>query len=961
MNRKEVKTASNASLLPGRKKSSLASRPLLKETLLLFILLFCPLYSYAFSIKGLVRDQGSKEPLPGVNVIIPNSSLYAVTDVNGSFEMKNVPEGTYSLKITYIGYKAQLLEAVKVQKNQEPDLQIELVPEEMQLTGVTVVAERKQNTEAAMVEAQKNSRVVENGVSSQQITRTQDRNASEVIRRVPGISIIEDRFIVVRGLSQRYNNVWVNGTAVPSTEADSRAFSFDIIPSSQLDNMVIVKSPAPEYPADFSGGFVKIQTKDIPSRNELSVSYSTGLNTVTHFKDFLYNPGSFTDFLGFDNGRRSMKDVPASFLKDTDYAAVDRASKSGFNTNWSVKSKTPLPDQKFNLGYNYRKDFEFGQTFALLSALNYGYTERIINDIQNVRYSIYDTRNDEPDPVYQYTDHQHTARATVGAMLNLTYQLDKRNKLELKNIFNQIGQNRYTTRKGVQFLSGEYLQEKQEYNYHSRTTYSGQLSATFLRDWGKLDWEAGYSYANKREPDRRFINRQQNDVQGDPYYGQMETEPTDISRDFNALNEHIVSTGGNYTRDFKFLNLEPTVKGGVYGEYRTREYTNRSFNYQWNVSAWPGFGYEDVVNGILQEQNYGVDKLYVHEETDNRNSYKGHNLLGAAYLALNIPVQQFTIYAGVRFESSHMTLRNNTTIHGTGTSDTELNHNDLFPSVNISYKIGEKQLVRVAYAASVNRPEFREVSPSTYYDFELFSFVKGNRNLKNAYIQNLDLRYELYPGGAGETVSFALFYKHFKNPIEWTYLDAGGTYTYTFENANSADNYGMELEIKKNLAFIGLEGFTWLFNGALISSKVHFDDKSLEKDRPMQGQSPYLVNTGLFYTHPEIGFSAGLLYNRIGKRIVGVGRVDTSQGGSINNDIPDAYEMPRDVIDLSISQKIGKRVEVKAALRDLLNGKVVFRQFPKFYDENGMLQEREQTTKKYKPGSTVTLSVSVNL
>ncbi len=960
MNRKKETNGASA-LYIGEKERGKTPKNQWKRACLLVFTALCATLTHAYSIKGIVTDAENKEALPGVNVVIPNSSLYAVTDMNGAFEIKNVREGTYSIKVTYIGYKAQNLHDIKVRKNTQEDLHIELVPENTQLEAVTVIGQRKQNTEAAVVEAQKNSRTVENGVSSQQIARTQDRNASEVIRRVPGISIIEDRFVIVRGLSQRYNNVWINGAAVPSTEADSRAFSFDIIPSSQLDNMVIVKSPAPEYPADFTGGFIKIQTKDIPAQNGFSMAYTTGINTATHFKDFLYNPGSGTDFLGFDNGMRSIKEVPSTYMNDNDLVAVDKASKYGFNNDWQIKSKTPLPDQKINLSYNYRKELKGGKTFAMLSALNYSYVERIVNNIQNARYSIYDSKNDEPDPVYEYTDNQYISRATLGGMLNLTYRLNNRDKLELKNIVNQIGQNRYTTRKGTQFLSGEYLQEKEEYSYSSRTTYSGQLAGTFLRDWGKMDAEAGYSYANKREPDRRFINRQENDVQGDPHFGQMETEPTDISRDFNSLDEHIVSAGGNYTRDFDFMQLKPTLKSGVYGEFRTRDYTNRSFNYQWDVAKWPELGYRDPVNGILLEENYGIHKLYVHEETDNRNSYKGNNLLGAAYLAFNIPIQKFNIYTGVRFESSNMTLTNNTTIHGTGTSETELRDNDFFPSINVSYKFNEKHQIRAAYATSINRPEFREVSPSVYYDFDLYSFVKGNPNLKSAYIQNVDLRYEIYPGGAGETVSLGLFYKHFKNPIEWTYIDAGGTYTYTFENAGSADNFGIELEVKKNLAFIGLEDFTWLFNGALISSQVNFDDNSLEKDRPMQGQSPYLVNTGLFYNNPKIGFSAGALYNRIGKRIVGVGRVDTSQGGSINNDIPDAYEMPRDVIDLSISQKIGKRVEIKAAARDILNQNVVFKQFPKYYDENGTLQEREQTTKSFKPGSNISLSVSVNL
>jgi outer membrane receptor protein involved in Fe transport len=266
--------------------------------------------------------------------------------------------------------------------------------------------------------------------------------------------------------------------------------------------------------------------------------------------------------------------------------------------------------------------------------------------------------------------------------------------------------------------------------------------------------------------------------------------------------------------------------------------------------------------------------------------------------------------------------------------------------------------LRLAYGKSVNRQEFREVSPSSYYDFDLFSYVRGNKKLKQAYIQNFDFRYEIYPAN-GEMVSFALFYKRFTNPIEWTFIDGGGTYTYTFENANQADNYGVELDMKKNLDFIGLPDLSLSFNGALIRSKVVFDENSMEHDRPMQGQSPYLVNTGLFYQRDKLNM--GLMYNIIGKRVVGIGRSDNSQGGSIDNDVPDMYEMPRHSLDLSFSYKLGEHIELSLGVRDILASPFVFKQFPKFTNGDEKVHQREQTTKEYKTGQNFSLSLKINL
>ena len=245
------------------------------------------------------------------------------------------------------------------------------------------------------------------------------------------------------------------------------------------------------------------------------------------------------------------------------------------------------------------------------------------------------------------------------------------------------------------------------------------------------------------------------------------------------------------------------------------------------------------------------------------------------------------------------------------------------------------------------------MSPSVYYDFDLASHVQGNVDLKSCYIQNIDLRYEIYPS-KGEMISLAAFYKHFSNPIEWTYTVAGGTsLVYSYENAKSADNVGVELDIRKRLDIIGMPDFSLSLNGTLIYSRVKFDDNSLHENRPMQGQSPYLVNAGLFYTHPCNRLNVSLLYNRIGKRIIGVGRSEGTTGSDENARVPDSYEMPRDVIDLAVSKKIGKHFELKANIRDLLAQKVSYKQFAETKTKDGTEKEVEQVTKQYKPGRNI--------
>ena len=921
----------------------------------LLLLLAFSLESIAGIIKGTVIDKQTKEPLTGATIQIINTNTGAVSNMDGNYSL-NLKNGIYTLNIKYIGYKTIEIKDIKV--GAETIINIEMEADTQTLGDVTIVAKAKKNTELSVISDQRRSLVVQSGVSSQQISKTQDKDASEVIRRVPGVSIIDERFVMVRGLSQRYNNVWINGSAVPSSEADSRAFSFDIIPSSQLDNMTIVKSPAPEYPADFTGGFIMINTKDMPDENSFSVSIGGGINDRTHFKDFNYNQGSKTDFLGFDNSLRSLPNGIDTSMKTFDGKAIDLLNNN-LNNDWTIKNKTPMSDLKLNLAYNHHWEAESGRKYGLLAAVNYSNTYKTYLDMENSLFGTYDFAHDQSNYLRKSTDNQYNNDVRVGAMLNLTFiPRNSRNRYEFKNIFNQLGKNKYTSRKG--FNAQSDYEESSEYYYSSRTTYNSQFTGKHTLEQAKLDWSAGYAYTNRNLPDRRRILLSDASLYGRD--AMWVNTGNDISREFSQLNEHILSANVNYMQDFTLGSITPTLRAGAYGEYRTRDYNTRYFFYNWNVSnnSLPqDFQYLDPTTELLTNGNYGENKLHMFEEIKKRNNYSGNNQLYAGYLAFQIPVGKLDIYAGVRFEHNNMELISNLSDTKDNKESRFYKNNDFFPSLNTCYKFNEKHQLRLSYGKSVNRPEFREVSTSVYDDFDLASPVMGNKDLQSAYIHNIDFRYEYYPT-SGELISLALFYKRFNNPIEWTYTVTGGTeLTYSYENAHRATNYGIELEIRKNLDFIGLRNFSWSFNGALIKSEVQFAEGSLEKDRPMQGQSPYLINTGLFYQNSRLGTSAGILYNRIGKRIVGVGRSSNTTGDN-NNTVPNSYEMPRNTFDFTFAQKFAKRWEVKFSVRDILAEKVAFKQFVDVPTTNGT-REQEQIVKLYQPGRNFNLSISFNL
>lgn len=913
--------------------------------------------TWAQQIKGVVIDQKSKETLIGAVVTVDGTNVKAITNIDGSFLIDGMKKDkTYTLYINYVGYKTQKIDGVQAK---DADQVIALQPDEQQLKEVTVTAVERRNTDAAMIQVAKNSPVIVSNVSAQEISRTQDTNAGEVIRRVPGVSLIDDKFVMVRGLSQRYNNVWVNGGAVPSSEADSRAFSFDIIPSSQIDNLTIVKSPTAEYPADYSGGFIIVNTKEIPAENSFNIAVGGNWNTSSAFQNFSYSKGSGTDFLGFDNGLRSLNggihadlnpQLDANGKPVGDYATS--LLGNGFNNDWLTKNKKPLGDLKLAASLNQRWMLG-GRTLGMLAALNYTNEYRTYENMENNLYGIYDAANDKPNYLRHSVDDQYNNNVRLGAMLNFTFlSKDGNHKYQLKNIFNQLATSRYTWRDGVSAQSN--LERSAEYYYRSRTTYNGQLTGkhTFTSD--ALDWSIGYAYANRHLPDRRryLID----DALESGVYAL--STGNDISREWTQLDEHILSLGVNDKHHFKFGNFEPDLQVGAYGEYRSREYQTRNFIYNWNVSDnnMPSdFRHSDIPTLLSSEANMGYDKLYLLEEKQMRNNYRGHNTLGAGYLALSLPFGKLGIHAGVRFEHNDMELISNSRDYEKSESSRHYKTDDVFPSLNTTYKINDQHQVRLSYGRSINRPEFREVSSSVYYDFDLASNVQGNTELKNCYVDNLDLRYEWYPS-RGELISLAVFYKHFDSPIEWTYTVAGGTdLIYSYKNAKSANNYGVELDIRKNLGFIGLKDFSWSFNGALIKSKVQFEKGAKEEDRPMQGQSPYLINTGIFYKNAPLKMDIALLYNRIGKRIIGVGRSEGSTGDDSNSRVPHSYEMPRNTIDFSLAKKFGEHLELKLNVRDLLAEKIYYKQFADVTYSDGSKKEVEEIARCYKPGRNIGL------
>lgn len=920
------------------------------------------------SLEGTVIDKKSRETLVGAQVMLEGTTIGAVTNFDGHFVIENIKPGTYNVRVTYISYNQVVFEKISFASNKQVQLNVEMEEATISLGDITVTATRRQGSDVSVISAIKSSLISSNGISNQQIQRSQDRDASEVVKRVPGVTIVDDRFVIVRGLGQRYNSVWLNNASAPSSEADSRAFSFDIVPSSMIENMMIYKTPAPELPGDFSGGFIKLSTKDVPESNSYSISIGTSVTPGTSFKDFYKYQGGKTDWLGFDDGSRKL---PAIFPEDLRTVGKNDQVLLGrmLNKNWVATPNSASPDLRlsFNMAHRFQlKKIIIGE----VTALNYSNT-RSFDQVENNNYGVYRFDIDKPGYDFAFNDQAYKNTAKLGLLHNWSAFLGKGNKIEFRNLFNHIGYTKTTFREGTEYYSNSKIRSF-EYGWMSRSTYMGQLSGThsFRENKTKIDWVTGYSSAVRDEPDMKRLKHTLNENSTDPnkgsYFMVFPVNPltANAGRVYMNLVENVYSAAVNLEHTFNLMKIKPTLKSGIYSEKKDRAFKARKLGYVVSNSTLydTRIGYLPL-NQMFHDDNINsTTGIKLDEETSKSDSYDGSNSQIAGYLAIQIPfTAKLSVYTGLRGEKNIQKIYSYDRFLQpiTITNDTF----NILPSLNAVYKFNDKNLVRFAYGKSLNRPEFREIAPFPFYDFENNAVYSGNPYLKNATINNSEVRYEYYPD-KNEVISVGIFHKKFQNPIEVKYLQTGSGLEYSYQNADQATNYGVEAEIRKTLGSSGIwEKLNVVVNGALIKSEISFSNRLTEKTRPMAGQSPYILNAGIFYTDDEKSrLMVNLLYNVIGKRIQIVGIPQQNSW----EDIPDVYEMPRHLVDFVVSKKIGKYAEIKFSVKDLLNQKIIYKQNidtsvdMSYYNggsSNTKYFNRDQVLRSFRPGTSFSLEL----
>ncbi len=959
------------------------------------------------SIKGSIADAESGELLIGANVLIVGTSWGATSDVEGNFLIKDIPVGIYQLAFSYLGYESTIVRDVKVTTGDPTLIEQKLRPSSTQLQDIVIIGDKAlsgnvvETNEVSLLNSIRSSSLIITGISAQQISRSVDQDAADVARRLPGVTVLNN-FVSIRGMQERYNLTFLNGMVAPSSEADRRAFSYDMLPSNMIDKMTVYRSPGPELLSDFAGGVIKIETKNTSIARQLEANFSSWYRPDSNFENYYTYSGGSRDWLGKDDGSRALPSgfpetaaIPAGglgTLADSRDPSKYTADELAANADWAKKLYHKWNLQKTKSGMDYRAGINYYNAWRLgsvrlsnLTSINTTQATQIVRqDFKPQRISTGDGKQRDIE-AYRDTISQVTAR--WGILQNLNLIINPRHSLELKGIYNRLGIDETIVRDGSDFSTdyNSYLR-KITYTYRSREILASQLAGTHMlgkSNSHKLLWSAGYSLANDDVPAQRSMlllpanPSDNNNPDAKQYIRGTASNP------FTTVNSLFYSNGSEdnltFTLDYEKKNESGIFfRAGFFNENKTKDIDSR-------LVAINGLSYQYEGNDVNE---YEADKIFNPDafKTDGSGAYIFDNkfLSGvftvdgkiyAGYTSVNIPLfhKKLQVYGGIRYEGQDLYLRvpPSEYLIGAGIKADLINRylDYWLPSVNVSWSFSDKMLLRAAYGKTLNRPNYRELIPINITDPRLDNVSVGNDTLKDAEIHNFDLRWEFYPSES-EFISIGAFYKRLNNAIEPYAYSEGSREFIRYDNTPEAIVYGIETELRKNLAFLPwrwARRFSAIANLALLKSEVKFKDGLFPDQgndfddfrigtRPLEGTASYVINAGLYFDQEQWGTKLSVLYNVLGQRLIYAG----------TSFFPETYELPRQVIDLVVRQRINKYLEFKGGVQDLLNQP---RRLYRDYDRNQYWDDQRRTKlpnkdwmfQEYRPGSYFMLGLNLTL
>ena len=879
-------------------------------------------------ITGTVYDAATGNVIPQVKVTAQGSvTLETVTNLDGSFRIE-APAGVYTVKYNSDNHLSIDIEGLEVISGEIADASTVLsASEEVTEIEVTETIAPTAATAETMIVERKLSEGVTDSISGEEIRASTASDAAGALQKVTGVSIVEDKFVYVRGLGERYSATTLNNALLATTEPERRVVPLDMFPSNLLDSIKVLKTYTPDLPAEFSAGLVQVETIEFPTTRTFEVSYNTGFNSQTTFEPYLHYRGGSNDFWGIDDGTRDIPGViPTDRPVSRSYFKADELQSLGqtFEPNWDpILADSARPSHSWSV--------VAGNTFGKLGVVGAFTFSNTPQSIFGEQRNIFNSVDPQGNPI-QFTDYTYDSTnigARMGAIVNIAYQFSPSHKILFKNFLSRDTDKETRVFSG---FNGDFRNDvsNQRLRWIERRLYSGQLEGEHL--FPALGnsiflWQLGYSNALRDEPDLREVLFRR-DLRTDQFV--FTDDSQSAFRMYNSLDDEIFTPQLHWRKPFYFGGVTGSIKVGGTLTLRDRKFFNRRFRYR--ILRQRTLDLTLPPNELLGADNIRRDGFEIIEETRPTDRYNADRDIHSAYAMADLAfAAKWRVIGGLRLENMEQFLVTfNLFDPRRNRQPTQTNETNYLPALNVVYSATPKSNIRFAYSQTLSRPDFRELALFDFSDVTSGRTLIGNPDLVQASINNYDVRWEHFPGG-NQLLAVSFFYKQFDNPIEQTIQPTEGLRT-SFDNAKSAQNFGFELEFRRGLSFLhsSLREFAVGSNLTFVDSEIDLSNTQqnvlTSHFRPMQGQSRYVYNVILEWARPKWNSTTRFYANSFSSRISDVGA----------NRLPDIQQDGVTTLDLIYEYEIADegRWKIRAAAQNLTDarwlwtqGGMVFRDF----------------------------------
>ncbi|WP_330942117.1 TonB-dependent receptor [Bacteroides sp. MSB163] len=855
----------------------------------ILLLVLSTMTALAGNIKGTVLDKQTKEPLTGATIQITGTTQGVVADIDGNYTL-NVNDGTYTITVRYIGYKDILLNSIKVKA--ETLLNFEMESDAQALGEVSVVARKNLEGERALqMERQKATLAIEN-LGAKEMSIKGISNVEEGVKKITGISIASAGQLIVRGLGDRYSTTTLNGLPIASPNPDNKLIPLDIFPASTVQNITVSKVYDASAFADYSGAHIDISTKENVGSDFLSISFNAGGKFNTLGKDFyrMNRDGSL-----FKTPSLDQELIDMSLTDFEEYARHNRL----FNTSFQVSKKTALPEFGGNIGFGKRFTLS-GNEVSVLGSIG------VSNDLQTMNNASIRTLEATGNTLNEFNYDSYSNELKIAALGNLGYSFRTSDHIGYTFFYARNAIDTYMRREGVDYEDHHLIGSNNVTHIYSLQNHQVNGKHHFGKQWD-LNWSGSYSKTSSDEPDRRQVMF----IREDDQIKLFKLNRQETMRYFGSLNED--EWVGDLTASYRFGDNNKLQAGFTYKD-KNRDYMGTRFYYNLNKLNPTITDIYDT-DSFLNMENVENGSITIDRKKQPKDSYTAGNSIYAGYIATEYyPIAPLLVNLGVRYEISKQWVDYYT--DGGKAERSELNKNDLFPSLNMKYQMNKKNSLRLAFSRTVTRPSFIEMAPFLYQESYGSAQIRGNADLQNGYNYNIDLRYELFEKN-GDMLSITAYYKHLKAPIERVQTLSGGSAVHSFRNADNGMATGVEIEFRKEI----VKDLRFGVNGSYMYTNVKLPEGGAytNSQRALQGASPYLANADLTYSPAfsnDRQLSVALLYNLQGPRIHSVGI----------SGLGDIKQQPVHTLNFTGSYRFNQRFAVKLQVNDLLNQDILFKQ-----------------------------------